>query len=124
MPRKLEDQSLIIRAALKGAIEMANRDDWQATHTLIAAARHQLGLVSERYSGTGLQSERALLLKASRELQAMENATSSPEEFSKAVADWLVRFDKTLGNRLAQKQARSLYNPDKLGFVAPQRETR
>lgn len=118
VPRKLEDQLSLIQAALDGAVAMAGRDDWQASRALISAARHQLGLVSERYAGPKLKKERALLLKASRELQDL------PENLGngKALADWKSRFDGRLAGQLRQKESQSLYNSMLLRtLVAPQR---
>jgi hypothetical protein len=124
VPRTLEDQLGLIQAAVLGAVEMVGRGDRPTARALIAAARHQLGLVSERYAGPGLKRERAALLEASRQLQEMADTPATPEKFAKAVADWSMHFDKNVGERLVRKEKQSLYNPDKLGFVAPQRESR
>jgi hypothetical protein len=108
VPRKLEDQLTLIKAALEGAVEMENRGDMAASRTLIAAARHQLGLISERYAGDGLKAERAVLLKASRELQELSDKAAPLTE---GVNGWTSRFEKSVAQRLKQKESKSLYNP-------------
>lgn len=122
--RKLADQLALIQAGVMGTVEMQGRGDRQASQLLIAAARHQLGLLSERYAGPGLKRERAELLGASRRLQDLASTPATPTEFAKKAADWLIGFDKNVAERLVRKEAQSLYNPDRLGFVAPQRESR
>jgi hypothetical protein len=114
VPRKLEDQLGLIQAGVLGAVEMVGRGDRPAARALIAAARHQLGLVSERYAGPKLKRERAALLEASRQLQAMAEAPATPENFAKTVADWSMRFDKNVGERLVRKEAASLYDLKRL----------
>lgn len=122
--RMLADQLLLVQSALKGAIEMAKRGDAAATRVLIAAARHQLGLVSERYAGGKFKRENALLLAGSRELQALADQAESPQQLAEAANQWLIRFNANSARQLARKEAQSLYNPGKLGFVAPQRKSR
>jgi hypothetical protein len=119
--RKLEDQFALIDAAITGAKEMAERDDRQAFRTLIAAARHQLGVIAERYAGSSLVRERALLLKASRELQAL----GQDPDAVRALANWQSRFNGTTANRLRAAEPLSLYVGARLStLVAPQRESR
>jgi hypothetical protein len=119
--RRLYDQLAIMNGALKVASKLQEKGDQREAGLLIAAARHQLGLVSERYAGSKLKRERALLLEVSRELQAFaENADSG-----QAIADWQARFDSGLAQRLFQKESLSLYNPTRLRtLVAPQRKSR
>jgi hypothetical protein len=119
--RKLDDQFALIDAAITGAKEMAERDDRQAFRTLIAAARHQLGVIAERYAGSSLVRERALLLKASRELQAL----GQDPDAVRALANWQSRFNGTTANRLRAAEPLSLYVGARLStLVAPQRESR
>ena len=119
-----QDQLVIIQAALAGAIDMAQRGDAQAARALIAAARHQLGLVSERYSGAALTRERAQLLRAARDLQAVAAKADDGQEFARTVQAWHANFRTGLATRLLRKERQSLYNPANLGFVAPQRDSR
>ncbi len=120
-PRKLDDQLTLIQAGVMGAVEMQARGDRQASLLLIAAARHQLGLLSERYAGPSLERERAELLKASRQLQDLANAPATLPEFSKRAADWMTGFDKNVGERLVRRNTVSLYNSELLAKALPQR---
>jgi hypothetical protein len=117
--RGLYDQLKIVKGALKVASKLAGGDGKQ-TELMIATARHQLGLISERYAGAGLKRERALLLKASRELQSLAEKAGDRQ----AITDWQERFDKGIAERLYQKQGRSLYNPALLAkHLRPKGET-
>jgi hypothetical protein len=117
--RDLHDQMTIMRGALKVAGTLTEKGDHKEAGLLIAAARHQLGLVSERYAGPGLKAERALLLKASRELQSLAETAGDGQAFAK----WQVRFEKDVARRLFQKQGQSLYNPSLLAtHFAPKGE--
>jgi hypothetical protein len=122
VPRQLHDQLAIIKGALDVAGQLAARGDRKKeVSLLIAAARHQLGLISERYAGAKLKRERALLLKASRELQHVAESSNGEQ----ALAAWQSRVDKELAERLFRKESLSLYNPERLRtLVAPQRESR
>jgi hypothetical protein len=109
--RSLTDQTTIIRSALTAATAMEDRGDRQKeVGRLIAAARHQLGLISERYAGPALKSERALLLKASRELQAVIQSDNQ----GKAITQWQSQFNNELARSLQRKESASLYNPQLL----------
>ncbi len=114
VPRKLEDQLTLIQSAVMGAVEMQARGDRQTSQLLIAAARHQLGLLSERYAGPGLKRERAELLKASRRLQDLAAIPATSPELAKQAANWLIGFDKNVGQRLVGNEAASLYDPKQL----------
>jgi hypothetical protein len=81
---------------------------------MIAAARHQLGLISERYAGPGLKRERALLLTASRGLQTVGDSADNPAMFAQGLSNWLTLYDDELLTRLTKSSAKSLYNPKRL----------
>jgi hypothetical protein len=110
-PRQLDDQLAILQGAVEGAFLMAEHDDHQAAKALIAAARHQLGLISERYAGSALQSERSLLLTASRELRIVSDSVDDPSAFEDALSDWIARYDGLLVDELEPSVGKSLYNP-------------
>lgn len=112
--RKLEDQLALIQAGVMGAVEMEARGDRQASQLLVAAARHQLGLLSERYAGPSLKRERLALLEASRGLQDLVTLAETPSEFAKKAAGWLISFDKNVGERLVRKGPKSLYDSGQL----------
>ncbi len=123
--RRLNNQLAIINGALVAASKLANKGDPKEAGLLVASARHQLGLVSERYSGAKFKPERALLLKASLDLQHIANTSGSGTNFGQALADWQSRFDKGLAKRLFRTESLSLYNPERLRtLVAPQRKKR
>jgi hypothetical protein len=122
--RTVEDELLLIRAALDGATAMAARGDARAVHVLIGAARHQLGVIAERYAAPSLRRERAQLLAGSRDLAAMASHADRPDVFAAATVAWAANFQQTLAKRLRQKEPKSLYNPANLAFVAPQRDSR
>lgn len=110
-PRKLEDQLSIIRAAVDGSAAMAERGDPQAVRMLIAAARHQLGLISERYAGPRLKRERALLLEASRALQLLDGKQQNPRQFASDIYGWTAHFETKVAAPLMATEDKSLYNP-------------
>lgn len=113
MPRNLYDQLAIIKGALRVAESLAVRGDRkeEANH-LIAAARHQLGLISERYAGAALHGERAELLRASRRLQGIGQLEKSGA-MATALAKWIADFQKVEAG-LNKKIEQSLYNSRQL----------
>lgn len=124
VPRGAKDQLLILQAALAGAADMAARGEDRAARSLIGAARHQLGLLSERYAGTALTRERAQLLSASRALQQIGERPQLSDSFVAAIRRWHADFRAGLAQRLLQKEPQSLYYPANLTFVAPQQDNR
>jgi len=120
----LRDQLSLVNAALTGAADMAERGETQTARALIAAARHQLGLVSERYAGPALAPERAQLLGASRALQRLGDQPITKTVFADAARRWHNDFDAKLAKRLLKQEPQSLYNSRNLGFVALQRDNR
>lgn len=126
--RALDDQLLLVRAALGGAGDMAQRGDWQAADALVAAARHQLGLVAERYAGPRLARQRGLLVRASRSLQALAVHRGQPALFRQAAAQWEMMFAQSITPSLRRGENQSLYRianlrrhlgPDNASLAAP-----
>ena len=111
-PHALKDQLALVDAALTGAVAMDKRGDDRATKLLIGAARHQLGLINERYAAQQLASERRALLDSSRQLQAISEA-NGPRRTA-AIASWQQNFEKKLLLRLVKTEKRSLYSRDLL----------
>lgn len=105
-PIELADQLAMVRDSVQGAARMAERGEGEAAAVLVSGARHQLGLVHERYAGKGLAAERSALLSASRTLQPMAGAPD-PGPMKR----WLDHFDRRIAPRLERSEARSLYNP-------------
>jgi hypothetical protein len=124
VPRRVQDQLVIIEGALAGAVGMAGRGDAQGARTLIAGARYQLGLVSERFVRRSMNRERAQLLQASRDLQALADQVGTPDQLAVGVDGWRAKFNGGLAKTLRQKEPQSLYNVRNLGFVALQRDNR
>jgi hypothetical protein len=108
--RRLKDQLHLIDAAIDGALAMHQNDDDEAAKLLVRGARHQLGLIDERYSASGFGIERQLLLDASRRLQDAAD-TQSGTGFSASLKSWHADFKSGLAQRLATKEHQSLYNP-------------
>ncbi|ABF54013.1 hypothetical protein [Sphingopyxis alaskensis] len=122
--RALDDQLRLIDFALRGATGMARRADPVAARALLAAARHQLGLIAERYPAPPFGAERRELLAASRVLADMHDKAANSDGFIAALSAWRAAFEKDLVQRLRRREARSLYNPANLAFVAPQQDNR
>jgi hypothetical protein len=122
--RALDDQLRLIAFALGGATGMAQRGDPVAARALLAAARHQLGLIAERYPAPRFGAERRNLLAASRALADLDARAAGKDGFTAGLSAWRAAFESGLAPRLRRHEARSLYNPAKLAFVAPQQDNR
>ncbi len=81
--RRLDDQLLAITDGAVGAQLMIDRADSQGVRLAIAAMRHQLGLIAERYAGPGFARDRNALLASSRELQAIGEIAPTPARFGR-----------------------------------------
>lgn len=113
-PRGINDQLQIISGALNVAPGLFEKGNNREAALMIAAARHQLSLISERYARPGLKRERQALLKASRELQQLADVSIASEGRALAIAQWKRRFDNGLGKRLLNREAASLYDHARL----------
>lgn len=107
--RRLDDQLAIIDAALDSAVAMHQIGDLAATAVLINGARHQLGLIHERYAAARFKQERLLLLNASKRLQAIANV-SDQRKLPKLLQIWRQDFDRKLTRRLKAGETQSLYD--------------
>lgn len=106
-PRRLSDQLRLIGLAVVGA--EAARDDPVLRRQLIAAARHQLGLIDERYAGHA--ALRRDLLAASRDLTRVgDDATDAPG-WTAALRKWYSGFAAGLVPRLQRHERASRYDP-------------
>lgn len=110
--RRLVDQLSGIDDGATATQLMIERADPQGAALSIAAIRHQLGLIAERYTGSGLARERQGLLAASRALQAIGDG--DPARIGPALARWKGEFDKGLAKRLRSAGSRSLYDEKRL----------
>lgn len=111
IPRALNDQVRLIRAAVGGVPAMRARGNAQASRMLVSAARHQLGLIAERYAGPKFATERAKLLRASRRLQRLIDSPPTSPEFQTALDRWLNDFEKDV-IILHHNHSASLYAPE------------
>jgi hypothetical protein len=108
--RTLTLQIGLIDDALDGAVYMAGRGDGAAARLLIAAARHQLGIIDERYPARRFPQEHARLLEASSALQALAGDADDSTKFASALEIWRKNFTNTQLPTLIRKQPRSLYD--------------
>ncbi len=109
-PRRLADQLRLIDRAIAGALAIEDRD---LDRQLIAAARHQLGLIDERYAGPGLAALRRELLAASRDLARIGDEERASERRA-ALQKWHARLTARLAPRLQRSERASLYDPARL----------
>lgn len=106
-PRRLADQAVLVRLSVMAAERLAAAGEAESAAIAVAGARHQLGLIDERYAGRGLARERDQLLAASRALQPAAQARApEPAELRR----WLTGFERDLLPMLARSEARSLYS--------------
>lgn len=111
--RRLGDQLAAIDDGMAAAALTADRGDRRGVALSIAAVRHQLGLIAERYAGPGLARDRTALLAASRDLRTVGDI---PEvaRIGPALGSWKGEFDKGLAKRLRRAEGRSLYDVNRL----------
>lgn len=107
----LRGQAMNIKMALSAAHSAASWDGRDDARLLIAAARHQLGLIAERYPAARFARERAELLDHSRKLAEIANGPAGLDRLQTALDLWLISFDKTVLKRLQRNEVSSLYNP-------------
>jgi hypothetical protein len=110
MPQSLSLQIGLINDALDGALAMSDRSDNKAAKLLVAAARHQLGLIDERFPSARFPREHVALLTAS---SALVNATDSGD-LGQALKQWRQDFQNRTLPALTNKQRQSLYDPKPL----------
>lgn len=110
--RQLKDQLELVKAAIDGALAMHKSDENATALVLVRAARHQLGLIDERYSAARFQAERSGLLDSSRQLQDIAEAQANGQ-FGPSLVRWHEQFTSNLVPRLRAGERYSLYNPKK-----------
>ncbi len=111
--QRLADQLRIIDAAISGAIIMRQRGDDAGTILLIRSARHQLGLLYNRYSSRQFVPIQRSILAASKRLEKITEL-SDKADFTSTIQLWQRDFDRTLTPRLIRAETRSLYNKDRI----------
>jgi hypothetical protein len=103
--RSVDDQLRGLDDGMAGAALMLERGDRAGVRLSIAAMRHQLGLIAERYP-----ERRADLLAASRALQTIGDG----EGELPALQRWKHGFDAGLAQTLRHNEDRSLYDTARL----------
>lgn len=106
---RLDDQLDAIDDGFAGAALMIDRGDRPGAVLMIAAMRHQLGLIAARYTGPSFARERAALVAASRELQVIGDIADLPG-IVPALRGWKADFNSGLATRLRRAEGRSLYD--------------
>jgi hypothetical protein len=109
-PLTLQKQLALLDAAMGGADLMTKQRDFQAARLLLASARHQLGLINERYSGQRLKPQRQKLMALSTKFRkAIE---SSDTTFADAQFMAFAAYaNAELWPELQRTERYSLYNP-------------
>ncbi|MFM9936852.1 MAG: hypothetical protein ACKVOL_11720 [Novosphingobium sp.] len=116
-PRRLADHISLIRLSVLAAARLAQTGDSETAAIAVAGARHQLGLIDERYAGSGLGQERRQLLAASRALQpAAQSSAPDPAQLRR----WLITFDRDLVPVLGRSESRSLFSETRAAHWASQ----
>lgn len=116
-PRRLADQISLARLSVLAAERLAQTGDSETAAIAVAGARHQLGLIDERYAGSGLAQARKRLLAASRALQpAAQSRAPDPADLRR----WRITFDRDLVPVLALSEPRSLYSEPRAAHWASQ----
>lgn len=111
--RRLSDQLDLIEVAIKGASVMERLGETSTAKLAIASARHQLGLIDERYCASHFKVERRSLLEASTQLRTIAE-TDDRATIPASLAIWKQRFDNKTVPRLTAAEPRSLYNREQL----------
>lgn len=117
-PTKLDQQLELISEAILGA-KLAVRDrDREGVRLLVAAIRHQLGLISERFTESRLRHLSDALIKESRALQAIGEIGDVKSQ-GQTLDSWKARFDTGTAEELLRLESKSLYNPQLLAKQFP-----
>jgi hypothetical protein len=111
--RRVSDPLELIDAAVDGALAMHRSGENETALILVRAARHQLGLIHERYSASRFNVERSALLDSSRQLQDIAD-NQDLNNFGPLLVRWRDHFNAGLVPRLRAGERYSLYNRRKL----------
>jgi len=116
-PRRLEDQLQAISSAVSLSKPGLSKIDNKVRYLLLASARHQLGLIHERYAGRRLTKHRRKITYMSQELGRIQRQLDNPEF---RISSALLRWDKLFfsAKRLLKRdEDKSLYNHKRLKAV-------
>lgn len=105
----LNDQLHAIRVGIGGAIAMVQAEDERAARQFIAATRHQLGLIDERYTGPRSSAIRSRLSHYSLRLVAVNEGPHTSAARAELWSRWLADFERTIVPMLERRRSDSLY---------------
>jgi len=106
------------RRAVGAGLEASARGDTPTAVAMAQAARGRLGLIFERYEQPGLAAERAALSKADADLAlVLVSLRRNDPRAATSMRVWLLRSER-LGQRLAESESRSLFDPLRLATLA------
>lgn len=88
-------------------------------HLLLASARHQLGLIHERYAAPDLSLQRAALKKLSLDLMQLQRNVAKDSSNNYLQSSGILEDFSTMRDDLTRLESRSLYNPEKLAQAVP-----
>ncbi|SIN84785.1 hypothetical protein SAMN02745824_2021 [Parasphingorhabdus marina DSM 22363] len=83
-------------------------------HLLLASARHQLGLIHERYVAPDLSRQRKALKKLSLDLMLVQRSLANEQRDNRLPIGEVIEDFSTLRDELIRLESQSLYNPEKL----------
>lgn len=118
VPLTADDHFSDVAQAVQAARVAQKQDDPDLSQLLLAAARHRLGLVHERFAGKRLKRERKAIVIASRDLGKIQY-NPDKDAFLEELKKWQMTFSgvQKLGQ---EKQHLSLYNPQILSAALAQ----
>jgi len=102
-----------IQLALTAASKHESREP-ELTRLLLSGARHQLGLIHERFVGKRLSKERTALRKLSANFVNLQNAIGVRSDLYYQLSQTIGRDFQSLREMLTKTERRSLYNQDLL----------
>ncbi len=106
---------------IDNALEMARLAsfgrDKDSARLMLAAARHRLGLVHERYAGRQLNKQRALIIAVDRQMQALQSKVATAKLIDVATIREVIGG---LRVALETSEAKSLYNAKRLARAVGQ----
>lgn len=99
--------------------EKFHQNEPDLSRLLLAGARHQLGLIYERYSAQNLANERQQLVDISAHISELQKTDSSTFKQYSMRSDAILKKLTDLEAQLFKSSDQSLYNPDMLRAALP-----
>lgn len=114
VPIELDDQLGAVRAGIRGILAMEQAGQPVAVRQLVAATRHQLGLIDERYAGPRSGTIRSRLSRYSMHLAAVHDGPGDAATKVVLWSRWLDDFEHEIVPMLERRRNDSLYNASRL----------